>query len=453
MQQQPKTADGKVVIDVWLAEHPFPNHYGRHFLEPICEVAADFERAHPDYHVNIQGHDFREVPRDVARAIEDGAATPHLAEYYATAAQLAQDTYTRDGRPYFTTIGKALDGRAEILGEPVVVDDIEPLARDFFTYNEELTSIPATVTTTLLYSNKTMLDAAGIAEPPRTWAELEDAAAAVAAAPGGPAHGAISWPTHGWLFQQALAQQDALLADHTNGRTGRAESVDLASKEMLAWADWWRRLGANGQYHYTDDWLTAIQAFARQEVAFTLSSSKLAHEFVRTGKDAGFDVVASRMPHNDAVPFAGNLVSGQSLWLADGLDPATRDGALAFTQFLISPRNAAAWHRAIGFLPVTRTASGLLDDEGWFDDNPHQRAAGDQLRASARTPATAGALLGDFAGIQRAMTRAMDDVLLRGADTGRRFARATDEAQRLLDEHNACCLRPLPRTPDRLDVF
>jgi sn-glycerol 3-phosphate transport system substrate-binding protein len=50
------------------------------------------------------------------------------------------------------------------------------------------------------------------------------------------------------------------------------------------------------------------------------------------------------------------------------------------------------------------------------------------------------------------MVAAMDDVLSHGHDPAARFARATDEAQRLLDAHNAACAGPLPRTPARLAV-
>jgi sn-glycerol 3-phosphate transport system substrate-binding protein len=441
----------KIVIDVWLAEHPFPNYYGQPFLDPMRKMAAEFNAAHPDYRVDIRGIDYQALPQEVAQAVARGAG-PDIAEYYASTEQLARDTYTPDGRPYFTSVERALAGRRQVLGEPVLIDDIEPLIRDFFSYAGELVSVPVTATTALLYSNTSLLAAAGVTEVPRTWDEVEAAGAAVLRLAGGPSHG-VTWPNHGWLFQQAIAQQGGVLADNANGHTGRATTVDLAAKEMLAWADWWQRLTANGHFGHTDDWLTAFTAFASQQAAFTLSTSKLAHEYVQTGAEAGFGVTVSPMPYNSAVPHAGHTISGQSLWLADGLDQAKQDGALAFTQYLISPHNAAEWHKAVGFIPVTRAAYDLLDEAGWFAENPHQRAATDQIRAATRTPATAGALLGDFAGIQHAMTRAMDDVLRRGADPAARFGRATGEAQKLLDDHNACCLRPVPRTPGRLEVY
>ncbi len=50
------------------------------------------------------------------------------------------------------------------------------------------------------------------------------------------------------------------------------------------------------------------------------------------------------------------------------------------------------------------------------------------------------------------MIAAMDDVLLRGADPASRFRAASEEAQVLLDRHNAAALVYPPVTPDALTV-
>ena len=424
--------DGTTVIRVWLAEHPFPD-----YLATPRKLAAGFERAHPGYRIEVTGHDFRELPARVAEAAAAGRP-PDIAEYYYTATQLARDMRAPDGRPLFTSVEAAAGGRTAILGEPVVLSDIIPAARDYYSY-EDLAAVPATITTTLLFVNLTLLREAGIAPVPSTWSELEDACAALAGCPGGPPHG-ITWPNHGWLFQQAVAEQGGLLADHANGRRGRAATVDLTSPELMRYVAWWQRLHAKGHYlHAGDpwDWSACLDAFFEQRVAFTFNSSVVADLLVQEGASAGFEVGVYPMPRQGGVPYAGHLVSGQALWLTGGLDEVRRDGALAFLQYLLNPRNAAEWHRASGFLPATRAAAELLATEGWFDAKPHHRVALDQLAASDRSTAALGALLGGFAGIQQEMTDAMDDVLLRGATPGPRFAEATRRAQRMLDEYNA----------------
>lgn len=440
---------GKTVINVWIGVHPFPG-----YLDPVAAMADAFNEAHPEYHVNVEGRDFQAIPREVVRAVEEGAP-PHLAEYYYTSTQTARDTLDADGRPLFTSIEKAIGGRDTILGEPVVLDDILPAARGYYTYRGELTSMPASATTILLYSNAALLKAAGITTPPRTWEEVEQACKAVAALPEPPSSG-ITWPNHGWFFQQALGQQGALLTNQDNGHSGRATRIDLASDEMLAYVRWWRRLHDEGHYYYSGtqwDWFGCLDAFAEQRVAFLLCTSAMTMPIDGMGQEAGFEVWVSGLPYNARAPHAGEMVSGQSLWLRGGLDDATRDGALAFTQFMVNPGNAAAWHKANGFVPITTGSSALLERQRWFDQSPQLRVATEQLAGNDGSVAALGAQVGDFADIQGHLTDAMEDVLLRGADPAERFGRASADAQRLLDAYNDHCAGgPAARTPVKLRV-
>ncbi len=434
--EQPQ--EERIVLDVWLANYPFPTYDGRDFLAPLRERAAEFERAHPRYRVDISGHDFWTIPEKVARAAAEGRP-PHIAGYYATDSQLARDARRPDGTPVFTSVEAALAGRTEILGHPVVVEDLDPVVRDSYSFGGELVSLPLTVTTMLCYANSTLLGRAGVPELPRTWDEIEAACEGVAGVDGGPGHG-ITWANDGWVFQQVVALQNGLLTDQDNGRSGSATTVNVTSDEMLDWVRWWTHLHERGHYLYTggpSDWGGAFEAFVQQKVAFTFDSSKAARELIQAGAQAGFEVAVFPLPRNAKAPVAGQPVSGDSLWLAAGLDETTQDGLLALTQYLISPANAADWHRTNGFVPVTGAAGELLEATGWFDRRPQQRVAGEQLKASDRSPAALGALLGDFAAVNEVITAAMDEVLRSGADPGKAFAEAGVAAQQLLDAYNA----------------
>lgn len=424
----------RTVIDVWVADLTFPG-----YMDRLHRLGAEFEKAHPEYRINIEGRDFRLLSQQIAEAAEAGRP-PAVAEYYFAVTQAARDSRTRDGRPLFTSVQKAVASRTEILGEPVVIDDLLPAVREYYSPDGDLASMPAVVTAMLIYGNKTVLDRAGVGSLPTTFGELEAACEAVAALEDGPSHG-VTWSNHGLFFQQALAVQGGELADNANGRAGRASRLDLASKEMLAWAEWWRELHRTGHYLYTGkipDWEGNIKAFADQDVALRITSSNDLNYMATAAENAGFEMSVGRFPHRDGEAYGGNIIAGTSLWLAEGLDEVTQDGALAFMQFLNSPRNAADRHIASSFVPVTRSSYRLLEDEGWFDANPFHRLAGTQLGSfpeGAGVPPCRGALFGDFAGAQDVMTRAMDDVLQRDAEPAERFAEATAEAQALLDAY------------------
>jgi len=426
-------AAGRIALEMWVPEYPFMPL----FLRRITEQAEQFGRAHPRYRVEVRGHDWLELAGQVHRAALAGRP-PTIAQYFYTSAQEARDATDAAGRPLFTSVGRALGGRREILGEPVVFDDIVPAARDYYRFAGAAAAMPLLTSTTLCYVNLSMLQAAGVLRPPRTWAEVSAACAAVRRMRGdrGPT---ISWPNHGWFFQQALAQQGALLVDGDNGRAARARRVLFSSPQLMAYVRWWLDLHREGHYLYQGpfDWDANFQAFAEQRVAMAMTTSVEAERMIRAGAQGGFAALACRLPYNGAAPYAGSVVGGDALWLASGLDEATRDGALAFMQYLNNPANAARRHQETGFIPITRSATRLLDGEGWFARGPHHRVALRQLDATDGSPAARGALVGDLASIQEVLVRAMRDVLADGAAPEKRFEQAADEAESLLDDYNA----------------
>lgn len=451
----------KVVIDVWVADLTFPG-----YMDRLYKLGEDFDNAHPEYHVNIQGCDFRTLPQQIAEAAAKGAP-PAIAECYFYITGAARDFRRPDGNPLFTSVEKAIAGRTEILGEPVVIDDIIAGVRDYYTYQGDLTSMPSVATTSLLFGNADLLAKAGITTLPRTWDEVTAACETIAATPGGPPH-AITWCNHGTFIQQAIAAQGGELANNDNGRSGRATTVDLASKEMLAWASWWAQLHRAGHYVYTGkipDWQGNLALFANQQVALRITSSNDLNYMVAAAEGSGFDMTVGRFPDNSNAPYEGNAIAGTSLWLADGLDQATQDGALAFLQFMHNPRHAAEQHKFNSFVPITNASYELLEQEGWFDAHPHHRLASQQLKtfplsgvadeqiaAGLAAPASRGALFGDFAGVQDVMTHAMGEVLLNGADVATRFAEATVEAQQLLDAYLADAEDGGPTRPESVRV-
>ncbi|NJP65937.1 extracellular solute-binding protein [Streptomyces spiramenti] len=421
------------VIDIWVADLTFPG-----YMDRLHRLGAAFEDAHPGYRVNIEGRDFRTLSQQIAAAADEGRA-PAIAEYYFSVTQAARDSRARDGRPLFASVEEEVAGRDEILGEPVVLDDLLPAARQFYSERGLLRSMPTVVTTMLTYGNADLLRAAGVTELPQTWRQLEAACAAVTSAADGADHG-VTWANHGLFFQQTLAVQGGHLSDHDNGHTGRARTLDLSSEEMLTWVRWWRRMHRRGHYLYTGkipDWEGNIKAFADQRVALRVTSSNDMNYMASAARNGGFEMTVGRFPSRDGRPYGGNIIAGTSLFLRNGLDEPTREGALAFLMFVNNPRNAADRHRDNSFVPVTRSASELLEEEGWYDAHPYHRLAGQQLGPAddGIVPPCRGGMFGDFAGAQDVMTRAMDDVLRTEAGPAERFAEATAEAQALLDAY------------------
>ncbi|MFC4337877.1 extracellular solute-binding protein [Salininema proteolyticum] len=423
------SADGE--IDVWIA-------FTDYRLDWAKDVAKSFSDAHDGYTVKVQGYDDYEPLFDSVSNASAQGNTPEIVHYFEAATQDARDAVDQDGEKLFKSLEEAIDGREEILDEPVVLDDVVGAVQNYYTTGGEFSSMPWNTSTTLFYGNESRMEAAGVDAMPETWAEIEAACEKIMASDDAPKH-CITQPNHGWFFEQSLAQQGELLADNDNGRSGRAGEVDLTSDGAVDYLTWLQDMVDKGYLYYSgvqNDWDGPVNAFGAQEAAFLLTSSGDATAVVDTGAEAGYGVDVARMPYNDAKEYGGNLIGGGTLWLANGLSEKNEDGALAFMQYLNNAENAASWHRTTGYIPITGESEQLLEDEGWFDENPYHRTANDQLALADGSPASAGALMGSFVSIREEVTQAVEAVLTTDVDPAERLQEAQEKSQKLLDDYN-----------------
>ncbi|GMR01696.1 MAG: ABC transporter substrate-binding protein [Acidimicrobiia bacterium] len=423
----------KIDIDFWVA---FSDEKRLGFAQ---DRAAEFNAKHPDYNIRVTSFSSYNDVFDAAVLAVDSSRPPALIQFFEAATRQALDAVDGDGNKIFKSVTDAIGGRTEILGEPIVLDSVVSAARNYYTVDGSFYSMPWNTSTTVLLSNMSILEAAGITEPPATWGEVTAACEKIMAMDGAPS-GCISWPNHSWFVEQSLGQQGELLANNDNGRSGRATEVFLESKGMVDYISWWKDLADKGYYTYTGlqrDWGGVDTLFLAQEIALMVDSSSdtLIHQ--GEAADLGFDFKASFMPRNENVDYVGNLIGGATIWMLDGMDQKTEDGALAFMNFFSNPENAAAWHQLTGYVPITDDAVNLLNTEGWYDANPNAKVASDQLAAAKVTPASLGALVGNFVGIRDIITAAIEDILVNNKDVATRMAEANVEANKSLTEYEA----------------
>ncbi len=417
-----------IAIDFWVAFSD-ENRFGY-----AQDRAAEFNTNHPDYNVEVTSFASYNDVFDAAILAVDSGEPPALIHFFEAATRQALDAVDANGDPIFASVTDAIAGRSEILGEPVILDTVIDAAKNYYTVDGSFYSMPWNTSTTVMFNNMDILNEAGITEPPETWADVTAACEAIAALADGPS-GCITWPNHSWFVEQSLGQQGELLANNDNGRSDRATEVFLESDGMLAYLDWWKGLSDAGYYTYTGlqrDWDGTMNAFLAEEVAMLVYSSS---DTSIAANDTTFNQQTSFMPRNEAVDYAGNLIGGATIWMLAGLDEATQDGALAFVNYFSNPENAAAWHQLTGYEPITSGGIDVLASEGFYDDNPDFKVSSDQLAAAKNTPASLGALLGNFVGIRDVITLAIEDILVNDLDVATRMATANEEANKSLAEY------------------
>lgn len=401
-------------------------------LDWARQVAADFNAMNPDYNVIVDGYaNYEEILDATVLALEQGNP-PAVVQWFEVGTQFARDS------GYFKAIEEAIAGRSEIAGVPVNLDDFITPVRSYYTLDGQFTSMPWNSSSPILYSNTAMLAAAGIETPPATWQEVEAACETIMALAEAP-QGCITWPNHGWFFEQWVAQQDGAYANNDNGRAERATEILLNSEAGLAVANWWQGMYNKGFYIYSGvqrDWTATEQAIQTGSTAMIITSSADAANITNAAGENGIEIVTSRMPYNGETGWTGNLIGGASLWLVGGLDAVVEDGALGFMLYLNNAENAADWHRVTGYLPITYGAVEVLEAEGWFETNPNFRTAFDQINDSTVTVATSGALLGTFRETRDIVTQTMENLMLAGGDAAEAMAAASEAANALLAEYN-----------------
>lgn len=448
----PNETGRPIVIEAWLAVSPGNVLQGHG--DPLVSAAESFNRAHPQYQIRTRKVEAHLLPEEVVNAVAAGNP-PDIAEYYSLSTQTALDTRARNGDPLFVPVQRAIAGRAKILGEPVIIDDLLPTVRQHYSVGGELVSMPTFVSTNILYADKALLERAGIEQMPATWQELTAACAAITRLPDGPAHG-VSWPNYGWLFHMEIAGQDGLLSNNGNGRTGRSTRVFLDSPEMLNYVRWWKQMHDSGYYLPTEQlhYVTAMAAFLRREIAFVVTSSAVAKSTSDMATAAGCELTIGQLPRHHELSSPGGVLGGGSFFLAADLPKDKQDGALAYLQHQLNPQHAVTrmhnHSNPLTSLPITQTAYQRAMADNWTEPFPGYRTATEQVTTASQTPAAAGPVLGNLNNINNAITQAMEDVLLNGAEPTSRFRAATEQAQAALDRHNTAALNYPPVTPNEL---
>ena len=420
-------AQDKVKVDVWIAFQDYR-------LDWAQGVANKFMELYPQYEVNITGgYSYETMFAQVAVAAEQNQL-PAVVQYFEAATQDARDS------GLFKPIADAFAGRTEIEGMPINMDDFVAPVVAYYTVDGVFSSMPWNTSSAIMFSNMSYLNAAGYDAPPATWQDVEAACEKIMALDNAPEY-CFTFPNHGWFFEQWLASENGLYVNNGNGREARATEVAFNSEAGVAVLQWLDDMYNKGYLYYSgaqggDSWSTVDQAYSTQQVAMAAYSSSDTTLYTQMGVDAGFESVASFLPYNADTGWTGNLIGGATMWLTDGLDPAVEEGALAFLVYFTNTENAADWHKVTGYIAIRQSSNDLLKSEGWFDTNPNQTVAADQLSQSQITPATSGALVGGFPSIRNEVTAAIDRVLLTDEDPQAVLDAAAAASNTIIEEYN-----------------
>lgn len=235
--------------------------------------------------------------------------------------------------------------------------------------------LPFATSTTVLYYNKTALDAAGFGAPET----LEDIGALSALASDGTAVYASIPNTP--LLANWLGQLGSDLVNQRNGAEGSATA--LACEENGALAEFltaWKNLYASGALVNQNS--SGDEFAAGRQLLMTESTSKVASTMKKI--DGRFELGVAPYPKVSASSAAGATVSGSCLVMFDHGDER-KNAAWTFVQFLTSAEIQADFAANTGYLPANREAAESAEWQDLVKAYPQYQVGLDQL---ANTPDT-----------------------------------------------------------------
>lgn len=323
------------------------------------------------------------------------------------------------------------------IGEVDFSDYIEPVI-SYYTIGGKVNSVPFNSSSPVLYFNRDLMTEAGLdpENPPTTFGEVFETCAAFAEADLGVT--CVALTPYSWLFEEWMSQQNVELLNNGNGREARATASNVDSAAGRNVFSFYKDLNDQGYLTNTGtlaDTTGTNAIFGEQQALMTINSTAGLGNILAAAEESGFELGVGVMPIPDDTERNGVSIGGASVWVAADIPAPEAEAALDFALFLTNTENMADWHRVTGYYPVRTSSVELLREEGWFEGNPLQVVAFDQLLSTEPNIANAGPLTGASIEVRTLLEQNIQKVLS-GQDVAEVAATAQEQVDAALVEYN-----------------
>jgi sn-glycerol 3-phosphate transport system substrate-binding protein len=285
----------------------------------------------------------------------------------------------------------------------IAIDPAQYLAgvRGYYSDTQgRLVSMPHNSSSAVMWLNLDTLEKAGVTTPPRTWAEVREAARKVRAQNPQACAVTTAWPT--WvMFEQMASIHNIAYATRSNGFEGMDATLNLTDPFFLKHVNFLLEMQREGLFRYAGRDTAAEPLFPNGECAISFNSSAGRARIVNEAK---FRWASVPLPyHHDVIESPRNgVIGGASLWTltARNRTAAEYEAVAAFYKFISDTSQDQWWHQVTGYVPLTIAAYEKSKAEGFYTQNPGSDSAIIQLNRASPTPSSQGFRLGGFVEIR-----------------------------------------------------
>eukprot|EP00130_Batrachochytrium_dendrobatidis_P008518 XP_006683393.1 hypothetical protein BATDEDRAFT_93154 [Batrachochytrium dendrobatidis JAM81] len=305
---------------------------------------------------------------------------------------------------------------------------------NYYSLDGTFYSMPFNSSTPVMYYNKDAFEAAGLdpEAPPETFEEVEEASKAIVGS--NPEMKGFALQAYGWLYEQLLANQGALLLNNDNGRTDTPTEIGWTEEEGKSIFEWVKRMVDDETFaNYGTNGDNMMAGFLAGDVSMFLQSSASSRDVI---DNAPFEVGIAFLPHPEEKERAGVVIGGASLWMIDGKSEEEQNAAWDFMKYLQTPEIQAEWHVGTGYFAINPAA---YDEQVVIDaheEMPQLQVTVDQLQATESSFATQGALMDMIPEGRKIMETALETVY-NGGEVDDAYNTAVDQFNAAIEQANA----------------
>ncbi|MCM3799764.1 ABC transporter substrate-binding protein [Caldifermentibacillus hisashii] len=310
---------------------------------------------------------------------------------------------------------------------------LEENITNYYSLDGKFYSMPFNSSTPVMYYNKDAFKKAGLdpEKAPETFEEVEEASKAIVKS--NPNMKGFALQAYGWLWEQLLANQGALLLNNDNGRTDTPTKIGWTEKEGKSIFEWVKRMVDDGTFaNYGTNGDNMVAGFLAGDVAMFLQSSASARDVI---DNAPFEVGIAFLPYPEDQERQGVVIGGASLWMIDGKPKEESKAAWEFMKYLQTPEVQAKWHVGTGYFAVNPAAyEEEVVKEAWAE-KPQLQVTVQQLQSTKSSYATQGALMDMLPQGRKIMETALETVY-NGGEVDQAYKTAVQQFNDAIEQAN-----------------
>jgi arabinogalactan oligomer/maltooligosaccharide transport system substrate-binding protein len=306
---------------------------------PAFQALIDrFNEEYPDVTINYQSVPFGEAQNKFKTAADSGEGAPDILR--------AEVAWV----PEFASLGYlyALDGTA-LLDD---ADDFLETPMSSNVYDGQTYGVPQVTDTLALLYNKRLFEQAGIEAPPTTWAEVEEAAAALKSKANvdGIYLNSGGYFTLPFIYGEGGDILDAEAEEITVNTPEAVQGLTIA-QDMV-------KSGVAVKPVANDPYGTMMTLFKEGKVGMIINGPWEVRNISDDPQFGGFENLGvAPVPAGSAG--AGAPVGGHNYVIWSGMEDAKADAAIAFVEFMSSAESQAFIAEELGLLPTRNSAYEL----------------------------------------------------------------------------------------------